>query len=245
MNYDSYSLTAREWLCIFGEYIIIILLISYLFYDSYFSLIFLSPLFIVFVKWKKGRKCKEGKDELEKEFLKSLQSVTTSLAAGYSPENAFIEARRDMEKLYGNRSAIVRELDLINGRIMAGDRIEDALFSFAQRVDSDFIDDFALIFSVAKTTGGEFVKIISSCILIMQQAHNTEEEMKVLIRGKQYEQRIMSIVPFGIIFYLRISSGSFISVLYHNYFGIIVMSICLIIYVVAIFISEKICEIDL
>lgn len=245
MNYDTYHLSAREWLIICGEYTLIILLISYLFYDSYFSLFVLMPFIILFINWEKNKKCRKRRDELEKEFLKSLQSIATSLAAGYSPENAIKESYSDMEKMFGKKAIIVKELELINGRIASGDRLEDALYDFAKRSQSAPIEDFAIIFSIGKKSGGRFSKIISSCVEIMQQTKETEEEIKVLIRGKQYEQRIMSIIPLGIILYLRISSGSFMEVLYHNILGIIIMTICLILYVLSIIISEKICQIEL
>jgi len=245
MKNKANYLTAREWLATIGEYIIIILLISYLFYDSYFSPLLFAPLIYPFIVWKQNKKYKEKRDELESEFLKSLQSVATSLAAGYSPENAFVEAKNDMEKMYGKKSVIVKELDIINGKVYAGGRLEDALFDFSQKTESEYIEDFALIFSVAKAGGDGLSATISNCIDIMQQARATQEEIKVLIRGKQYEQRIMEIVPLGIIAYLKLSSGSFIMVLYHNLLGIIIMTGCLLAYILSVIISEKICSIEI
>jgi tight adherence protein B len=53
----------------------------------------------------------------------------------------------------------------------------------------------------------------------------------------------MCVIPFGIILYLRISSGSFLSVLYHNPVGITVMTLCLSIYAFSYVISEKLIDI--
>ena len=53
----------------------------------------------------------------------------------------------------------------------------------------------------------------------------------------------MVCIPLGILMYLRITSGSFIEVLYGNALGIAVMTVCLIVYVMAVFISVKIVDI--
>lgn len=188
-------------------------------------------------------KSENRKQELVNEFLKALQSISTSLAAGFSCENAFEEASNDMKRLFGGQSLIVNELELISRKVHMGIRIEDALFDFAKRTENEYIEDFALIFAVARQSGTGFAKAISSCVILMQANKQTENEAKVLIRGKQYEQRIMSIIPVGIILYLRLTSESFISKLYHNPTGICVMTICLFVYVLSVIMAESICKV--
>ena len=53
----------------------------------------------------------------------------------------------------------------------------------------------------------------------------------------------MSIVPFGIITYLKLTSSDFICNLYGNMLGIIVMSICLFMYFVSVLLANKIVDI--
>ena len=228
-------------ICI-GEYIIIISMISYLFYDSIRFIFFFLPLLPLYVKKRAERKKIRRKEELGEEFLRSIQSVATSLAAGLSPDNAFRQAHHEMERMYGPGGYIVIELREICRRISCGTRLEDALNDFAARSGIEAINDFAIVFATAKETGGSFSKVISDCVGIMEEERKTKEEVRVLIRSKQYEQRIMSMVPPGIILYLKLSSGSFIEVLYHNTLGYIVMTGCLLLYVLSVVLSEKICE---
>lgn len=243
MSYDIYRLSAREWIIIIGEYLLIMSAIAFLFYDSWISLIFISPFFILFVNKETDKKRVKRNEEVDKEFLKALQSVSTSLAAGFSLENAFVEALSDMERMYGNTALIVNELRVINNSVSLGGRIEEALGDFAKRSGNEHIEEFALIFSVAKETGSGLSKVISSCLSIMNMTRDTEEEARILIRGKLYEQKIMSVIPIGIIAYLRASSGGFITVLYHNAVGVIIMTACLILYIASTYISERICDI--
>ena len=57
------------------------------------------------------------------------------------------------------------------------------------------------------------------------------------------EQRVMVCIPLGIVMYLKLTSQGFVDVLYGNIIGIIVMTLCLIVYAAAVFISVKIVDI--
>ena len=187
---------------------------------------------------------KKQKELLTDGFLRALISVSASISAGMSPENAFITARYDMEKMYGG-CQIVRELGIVNSQVKTGRRIEDALLELAGRSKIPEIYDFAVVFKVAKEKGSDFGQVISSCVDIMETKRQTECDARVLIRSKQYEQRIMCVIPPAILLYLRLSSGGFIGVLYHNPTGAVVMTLCLTIYVLAICLSEKIGDVKL
>lgn len=239
-----YRLSLKEVVICLAIYVGIITCLSYLFYDSVLGFAVMLPFFFLYLKYKKESYYRNYKEELDREFLKSLQSMTASLAAGFSPENAFVKTQKDMSKMFGNKSVIYKELAILNRQVSCGISIEEALNELAKRTDSKRIKEFALIFSVSNISGGDFTKVISSCVDIMNLANEVREEARVLIRGKQYEQRIMSVIPIGILLYLRMSSGSFISILYHNAVGIIVMTICLLVYIASIFISETIIRIE-
>ena len=245
MERKRFRMSARDKIICCGEYIIIISMISFLFYDSFVSFFLLFPMIIAYERRYENQLALKKREELEKGFLKALQSISTSLAAGLSPENAIIESVNDVERMYGKKEIIVEELRIIAGQIASGMRVEDALYDFADRCDIESVWDFALVFSIIRKNGGSYTKEISRCTQIINMSEQTKEEIKVLVRGKQYEQKIMSIVQLGIILYLRFSSGSFINNLYHNSLGIIVMSVCLAVYVLSVYIGEKICRVEL
>lgn len=244
MDYKEYKLSTKDWIIITLEFCAIVVVLGYVFYDSITAVILMIPLYFLFVKYEKEKRCIKLREELDGQFIKFLGAVAMALAAGLSVENAFRETVPDMERLYGEKSIIVRELKYINSQIAYGKRIDVALGDFASRTGSEQIADFALVFTVAMQSGTGFVKIIASCIKLMQTNMETREEILVLIRGKQYEQKIMSIIPLGIVLYLRLSSGSFIHVLYHNITGVVVMSMCLAAYIFSIIISERLCTIE-
>ena len=243
MDRSYEKLDIKEWTAVTVVFLIMAVSLSWLFYDSLIPAIVAIPFFPVFVKITKRIKIRKYSEEITEQFLKCLVSVSTALSAGISPENSFAAATSDMEKLYGSKALIVHELGILNMQTGAGTRIDDALFDFARRVNVPEVYDFAVVFSVAKDKGADFGSVISSCVSIMEQRRDAESEARILIRAKQFEQRIICIIPPGIIAYLRISSGNFIGVLYHNPLGIAVMTACLVVFISAVFISEKIGDI--
>lgn len=224
-------------------YITLSVTAAWLFYDSVIAAIVFAPFYLLYRRVVNSMSSRRKTEQLTDGFIKSLNSVASSLAAGISAENAFIISGTDMEKMLGRRAVIVKELNIVNAHVKAGVRIEDALFDLAKRTRVPEIYDFALVFSVATKNGADCAAVISSCTQIMEAKRRAEEEARILIRSKQYEQRVMCVILPGILAYLRISSGSFISVLYHNLPGILIMSVCLFAYIFAVYLAEKIGDI--
>ena len=71
-----------------------------------------------------------------------------------------------------------------------------------------------------------------------------KKEINTMMAAKKLEFKIMCAVPFAMIGYLRISFPSFMGVLYGNVLGIMIMTICLLIYVAAFEMGKKIVEIE-
>ncbi len=244
MNYRIYRLSPREAAGCFFTYIFFDLLISYLFYDSFITFFILFPGIFIFIKGRRRELLNRQKRELKKEFQDMLLSAATALNAGYSIENSFKEAYRDMSSLYGESSLGCMELKSIIKKLDIGIPLEEILKNFAERADIEEIGDFAEIFSMAKRNGGDFKGIIEDTVDIMREKEETEREIEVMLSGKSFEQKIMSIIPLFIILYLKLSTRGFLNVLYHNTAGIVVMSICLMLYAFSFLLSKKIAAIE-
>jgi tight adherence protein B len=54
----------------------------------------------------------------------------------------------------------------------------------------------------------------------------------------------MTMIPLGMVLYMKISFPEFLDVLYGNIAGVIIMSICLLVYVVAYEMGRRIVEIE-
>ena len=89
------------------------------------------------------------------------------------------------------------------------------------------------------------IEIIRSTASTIRQKAEVEQEIQTIISGKKMEVKVMQIMPFAMIGYLRLTSPEFLASLYGNVAGIIVMSICLFIYVIAVWFAKRIVEIDI
>ena len=66
-----------------------------------------------------------------------------------------------------------------------------------------------------------------------------KREIEMTMSAKMLEFQVMSVVPFGIIFYMRIAFPDFVEVLYRNfYLGFFVMTVCLAVYAGAFYMGK-------
>ena len=73
---------------------------------------------------------------------------------------------------------------------------------------------------------------------------DVKKQMDATLAAKKSEQMIMSLMPAGIILYLKMTSPGFLEVLYGNPFGILAMSLCLGIYGLSYWLGRRIVDIE-
>ena len=220
-DYRSYRFTWKDWIEYFVRVAVKGLVIGYLFYDSLKMCALCIPFFIVDYREMKKDKLKSQKRELTLQFKAMMEALVTSLTAGYSLERAFSDARRDLTFLYDDKAMIFKELDEIISGLQVNIPIEKLLKDLGDRSGVEDIENFANVVAAAKRSGGNLIRIIEKTV------RSLEEEMETMITAKKLEEKIMMIMPYGILLYLRISSGGFLDVLYHNAFGVILMTVFL------------------
>ena len=121
---------------------------------------------------------------------------------------------------------------------------EAAFQEFAARTGDEDVQTFVTVFNLAKRSGGDTMEIIRNVVRQMGEKIDVEREIQTVISAKKMELRIMTAIPFAMIAYLRLSFPEFLQVLYGNPIGIIVMSVCLVIYLVAYESGKRIVEIE-
>ena len=224
--------------------VLIALAFGRLFYDSWIAVAALLPIVIPWYLYQKKRQIERNIRLIGIQFRDAISSVLTSLKAGYSPENAFLEAYHDMELLYGKKSLICGALSKLGKGIKNNVPLEKLVYRLGKESGNTDIQDFAEVFAVAKRSGGNMTEIIARTITVISQKIDVEKEIDVLISAKRMEARIMNCVPFFIIFYISLTSSGFFEPLYHNLFGIVLMTVCMGFYAFAYFMSERIVNIN-
>lgn len=244
MSYDRYHWKIRELLLCIGMYLGISIGVAYLFYNSILGIAAALVILPAGFRISKKSLMAKQRQELTIQFKDCMRFVSGALSAGYSMENAWREAEKDMEKMHGGDTKMYRELHDMNTRIALNETVEKLLLDFAWRSGIEDVRDFAQVFAFAKRGGGDFVQIIGSTVKKISDKAEVMQEIETAMAAKKLEQKLMNIIPLLLLLYIRISSPDFISPLYGNALGVAIMSGCLLLYGAAILLSEKIIAIE-
>lgn len=244
-EYNTYHFSGPEMVLIIGKYNALFLMIAKLFYNFLPAFILGNLFFPYFVKREEKRKVKERKKRMNQAFREFILSFGNSLRAGYSIENAFQSAYEDLKYMFSESSDFLKECRWMVSQMQNNQNLEDLLEDFAHRSDSKDIRDFALVFKIAKKSGGNLTQMIQDSAQIMHEKMSVKEEIGIMLAAKKMEQLIMDVVPLAIMFYISFTSKGYFDVLYHNPAGIIIMTACLGLYFLSFLLSEKIMAIEM
>ena len=188
--------------------------------------ILLFPCFNVL----KRKKREKEKHLYEKGFQNLLQSMMTSLQAGYSLNNSCRIALKELEELYQDQNNLHITL-------------EQLFMEFAESTGLEEAKQFAVVIEIVRSTGGNMVEILKRTMQHLKYKMDTEEEIRVLLSGKLFEKNIMLSMPFFILLYLRLANPEYVECFYNTILGHLVMSGMIGITVFCFFWSEKIMNI--
>lgn len=218
--------------------------VAFVFYRSAWAFV-LWPGVYILVKHKMTEDAKiKRKQALKEHFMNGMQILNTSLQAGLSMENAWLEVQKETLMLYGENSEFYQKIKEMNQTVTFNMPIERLFLEFAQNSQVEEIMRFAEMFDYGKRSGGNWKKIIDNTVFRMCEQYETQKEIEVLLAAKKMEQKVMNLVPVGMLLFLQVSAWDYVEILYHNLFGVLCMTICLLIYVFAIWLSEKIMKIQ-
>ena len=219
--------------------------VSYLFFDSPAAFFLLLPAGILVRKQLLKDQERERLAVIQTQFLSGMQLVLTALQAGYAVENAFREAYRELRGMYDDNSFIVTEFGAIISGLGLNQTAEYLLTDLGERSGAEDIISFAEVFVCARRTGGDLIRIVRNTIFGIQQKQETQQEIDTVLSGKVLEQRMMSVIPLMILFYIRLTSPEFVLPLYHTPAGIIIMAVSLAVYAGAYLWGTKIIQISI
>ena len=237
-----YKVSKKEKAVVIMVIFMAIIIISILFYGTIYAVVILLPLGVPIYREQKRRIINKKKKELKVQFKDMLMVMSDSLKTGYSVSNALKESYKDMVSMYGRYSYICEELRIMISKIKLNVREEDIFKDFAKRTGLREAILFSRIFSVAKNTGGNMTEVIGSVTDSIVLKENVREEIEVSTTEKKTEQKIMTLIPMALILYVKMMSPDFLNIMYETNAGRIVMTICLVLYVLAFLWAQKIVE---
>lgn len=243
-DYSIYILSWKERMLCVLKAAMLVGVIDYLCYRTIWLAVGIVPVTVFIGIREKRIRAKKRRKKLNEEFKDMLLSLNVALQAGYSVENAITTCHKDLEKLYTKKADIMQELVYMEVQLKVSVPVESLFLDFGKRSKVEDIESFSEIFAAAKRTGGDLNRVIEKTANMLSDKIEVRKEIETTLAAKKSEQLIMSITPFAIILYMQITSPGFLDVLYGNFFGMAVMTICLCIYFTAYWLGCKVVNIE-
>lgn len=188
---------------------------------------------------------RQRRERLKLQFKELLFSLSSSLAAGRSAENAFRAATEDLTLLYPEESAdMLRELRVMGYLLDQAVPLEEAVRDFARRADIDEITMFADTLTACKRSGGDLLEVMRRTSSVIGEKMSVDGEIAVLLAQKRFESRVMMAVPFVFLGFLGFAAPDYMSPIY-NGFGYILLTAAFFLLACCFWIINKIMSIQI
>ncbi|GAB1475441.1 hypothetical protein MASR2M70_02730 [Bacillota bacterium] len=198
---------------------------SFLFYDSLFVSGIFSTLAYPALRIYSKFLAEKRKAELLCQFRDLLYSLSSSIAAGRQMREALFEAEEGMKTMYGADALICRELtNMVINMEESGETEEYVLEYFAIRSRIPDIIRFADIYGISKSTGADIQRVIYKTVGILLDRIELDEEIRSLTAEKRLEFAILTAMPLLTLIFLRLSSPSYLSIMYECLAGRLLMT---------------------
>ncbi len=225
---------------------ILIFAVSYLFYRNLLFSLILCPFGIIYLKVKQKQIITKRRMELNLQFKDLLMSLAASLSAGRALENAFESALEDLFVLYPSDEAyIIKETKVIIHKLSYNITIEEAISDFAKRSDLEDIMNFADVITICKRSGGNLIDALKNSATIISDKIEIKQEIDTLLSSRKFEQKILNVMPIGMVLILSITAQEYIEPVFTTFQGRAAMTASLILLTASFFISNKIMSIRL
>ena len=175
-----------------------------------------------------------------------LYSLSSAISAGNSVEHSISIALEDMKQQYNDPNVfIIKELELMVNRIEMSRTIEEILNDFAMRSHLEDIQTFANIFEISKRTDGNIIEIIRNTTQIIADKIQTQTEIETLIAGQQMEQKVLMVMPIGLVFFMTKTGSGFMDPIFTTLTGRLIATISLAVILLGSLWAKKIADIKI
>ncbi len=190
-----------------------------------------------------GQMLKNRRDKaLRIQFRDMLETIVSSLAAGNTVNDSFINARNDLLNQYSETDIIISELTEIQKGIDNGLTLETMLTAFGDRTENEDIQNFANVISNCYRIGGDFKTAVRKTKDIISDKMAIEVEIETKIASNKLQHNAMCIMPIALVAMLKLSSATFAENL-ASFLGVVITTIAIAIFVGAYFWGRKIIDI--
>lgn len=228
IDYTQYTMSAKEKVVSTAVAAIFLIAVGNVFFQHALASAIIALFALLYPRVRRIALIRRRQEELGQQFKQALYSLSSSLSAGKSVENALQDATRDLQFLYGDKTTyILVEFERITHKIRNGETIESALFEFGSRSGLDDVRQFADVFAICKRTGGNLVEVMRKTSQVIGEKLDIQQEISVMVAQKRFESRVLGIAPIVVVGLLGYSSPDYMAPLYEGIVGRLIMAISL------------------
>lgn len=243
-DYHVYHMTKQDYFIAFGSGFSIGFVVIFIFFAN-FLVSLISGIITGMLAPRIYREYRRKKrlEQLRLQFKDALESIASSYSAGLNTMQAFHDACRDLETIYGDDSDIYKELSIICIGMDSNISIEKLLMDWAERCELEDVKSFAEVFEVCNRQGANLRKIVSDTRDIINEKIEVEMEIATIISGSKNELNIMVFMPVIIVLALRFMGGS--TIVSNSLSNVLIKLLCLGLFVGAYLVGKKITDIKI
>ena len=244
-DYNEYKLSNKERLALVMVSVGFLLLAGMLYINSIITVV-ISPIAYGFASQRyMSYMIAKRRTRLRNEFKELLYSFSASFAIGSSMKSAMKDGCKKLREIFDDDSIMLGELEGMCSKLES--TASDPVFLWEDLASRCVVEDIKLFSEVYRgctSSGGDMIVAIEAAAKTIGEKIEMENSIKLLAKQKIIEGRVIAVIPVIIILFLRICSPGYIKPMYEGIGGKIIMMLALSISVTAIFLSERICKIE-
>lgn len=176
---------------------------------------------------------------LRKQFMNLLENLSVSLVSGNTLNDAFVNAKTDLQNQYAETDMIIQELSEIILGMDNGHTLEEMVNAFGSRSGNEDIENFANVISNCYRMGGNFKDVIRKTRNIISDKIAIEEEIETKMASNKLQLNVMCLMPILLVGMLKFSSSQFAKNL-SSLLGVTITTVALFLFVGAYLWGRKI-----
>lgn len=179
---------------------------------------------------------------LKKQFMDLMEAVSTSLSAGNTVSDSFINAHSDLQNQYSPNDMIIIELSEIVTGLDNGKTLEEMIKAFGERSGNEDIENFSNVISNCFRLGGNFKDVVKKTRDIIAEKIAVSDEIETKLASNKMQHNAMSIMPIVLVGMIKMMNPTFADNL-SSPVGIVVVTIAIGIFVGSYIWGRKIIDI--
>jgi tight adherence protein B len=183
-----------------------------------------------------------ARSQRQKRMAEQLADVLSILASSLRAGHSFLQALDQVANEIKDPSA--SEFQRVVSEIRLGRSVDEAMVEMADRIGSDDMRWAMMAVNIQRQVGGNLAEVLDIVANTVRERAYIHRQVKVLSAEGRISIAILSLLPFGIFFYLVIVNPDYIGLLFSTNMGRLMLIIGGALMGMGIFIMTRIVKID-